>query len=45
MQAVRHVVTLARPKPLASRLTDEERARHDELVDRLGANSIWKDRA
>jgi DNA polymerase-3 subunit epsilon len=31
-----------RPMPLAPRLSDEERARHDAMVERLGANAIWK---
>lgn len=32
----------ARPTPLASRITETERAAHAALVDSLGANSIWK---
>lgn len=31
-----------RPVPLAPRLSDEERARHDALIERLGAGAIWK---
>lgn len=45
VQIVRQLVTAARPRPLASRLTAEERARHDELIDRLGAHAVWKDQA
>jgi len=31
-----------RPVALAPRLSDEERARHDAMVERLGAGAIWK---
>lgn len=31
----------ARPKALSSRLSDEERARHAALVERLGGHAIW----
>ena len=31
-----------RSVPLLSRLTDEEKARHDSLVNGLGAQAIWK---
>ena len=31
-----------RPTPLAPRLTDGERARHDELIQSLGGSAIWK---
>ena len=31
-----------RPKALASRITDEERAAHDAFVEKLGDKAIWK---
>jgi len=31
----------ARPSPLASRITDDERQAHAKLVEDLGENSIW----
>lgn len=31
-----------RPQPLAPRLTEEERRRHEDFVATLGDNSIWK---
>ena len=37
----RHAASV-RPNALAARLTDEERARHDALVERLGEHAIWK---
>lgn len=33
--------TLLRPEPLASRLTEEDRARHDEFIAELGDKAIW----
>lgn len=33
-----------RPKPLASRLTDEESAAHDAFIDTLGSAPLWKTR-
>ncbi|MGB0496721.1 MAG: DNA polymerase III subunit epsilon [Rubricella sp.] len=30
-----------RPRPLPSRLSDEEKARHDEFVKSLGAENLW----
>ncbi len=36
------VVTIAqRPSPLASRLSDAERAAHDALVEKLGEKALW----
>jgi len=32
----------ARPRPLASRLTEEEMAAHDRLVEELGSDALWK---
>ncbi|WP_203291103.1 DNA polymerase III subunit epsilon [Maricaulis parjimensis] len=32
----------ARPRPLASRLKDEERAAHSAFVDEMGENALWK---
>lgn len=32
----------ARPAPLPPRLTEKERAAHAELVERLGADALWK---
>lgn len=34
--------SLARPMALGPRLSEAERARHDALVERLGATAIWK---
>ena len=31
-----------RPRPLAARLTDEERARHEAFVETLGDDPIWR---
>ncbi|MCR6501469.1 DNA polymerase III subunit epsilon [Shinella sp. CPCC 101442] len=31
----------ARPRPLAPRLTDAERAAHDAIVENMGAKAIW----
>lgn len=31
-----------RPRPLPSRLTDEERAAHDAFIDELGSAALWK---
>ena len=31
----------ARTKPLPSRITEEERAAHQEFVDKLGENALW----
>lgn len=45
IKVVRQLVTAVRPRPLATRLTADERARHDALVDRLGAHAVWKDQA
>jgi DNA polymerase III subunit epsilon len=33
---------LKRPQPLASRLTDEEKAAHDQFVEKLGEAALWK---
>ncbi|MDQ0318215.1 DNA polymerase-3 subunit epsilon [Pararhizobium capsulatum DSM 1112] len=35
------VVIGQRPRPLAPRLTEEERASHDALVAKMGAKAIW----
>ena len=37
------IAAKARPVPLASRLTDAERAAHSALVAQLGAKAIWND--
>ncbi|MEO1139687.1 MAG: DNA polymerase III subunit epsilon [Pseudomonadota bacterium] len=34
-----------RPKPLAARLSDQERAAHAEFVQTLGEDALWKTRA
>ncbi len=36
------VVLSARPAPLPSRVSEEERAAHEHLVERLGDSAIWK---
>ena len=33
---------VTRPAPLGPRLSEAERSRHEALVERLGANAIWK---
>ncbi len=35
-------VAAPRPSPLAARLNEDERTRHDALVQGLGPNAIWK---
>ena len=36
------IVLAARPRPLAPRISDAERAAHAALVDKLGEKAIWK---
>ena len=36
------IILAARPRPLAPRISDEERAAHAALVARLGDKAIWK---
>jgi len=36
------IILAARPRPLAPRITDEERAAHAALVAKLGDKAIWK---
>ncbi|KAB2750163.1 DNA polymerase III subunit epsilon [Brucella anthropi] len=36
------IVLAARPRPLAPRISDAERAAHAALVDKLGDKAIWK---
>ncbi|MEN5247673.1 DNA polymerase III subunit epsilon [Brucella pseudintermedia] len=36
------IILAARPRPLAPRITDEERAAHTALVAKLGDKAIWK---
>ena len=31
----------ARPTPLASKITDEERTAHEAFVEKLGENALW----
>jgi DNA polymerase-3 subunit epsilon len=33
---------VSRPAPLTPRLSEAERSRHEALIERLGANAIWK---
>lgn len=33
----------AKPRPMISRLTDEERAAHAAFIEQLGANSLWRE--
>ncbi|AWZ02630.1 MAG: DNA polymerase III subunit epsilon [Rhodobiaceae bacterium] len=40
---ISHVVRKQRPKPLGSRITDEERTAHQAFVATLGEETLWKD--
>ncbi|MCG7392730.1 DNA polymerase III subunit epsilon [Microvirga sp. ACRRW] len=33
----------AKPRPMISRLTDEERAAHAAFIEQLGANALWRE--